>query len=107
MKLNYFDNGVEIKGGCYHEFVKGKWDGKTFWSDDSLMLDDDILNDLNVAGLFFPLFPPMTHMAPLSSAGNNGRKFAKKLRKSVGKQNRSSKNWPLGWASPPTQKLRS
>ena len=55
--MKYFDSGVEVKGGCYHEFVKGKWDRKTFWSDYSLILDDDILNDLNVGGLFYSVHP--------------------------------------------------
>ena len=55
--MKYFDSGVEVKGGCNHEFVRGKWDGKTHWSDYSLILDDDILNDLNVAGLFYSVHP--------------------------------------------------
>lgn len=64
MKLNYFDTGVEIKGGCYHEFVKGKWDGKTFWRDDYLMLDDDILNGLNIADLFCSVIPAYDPCGP-------------------------------------------
>jgi len=28
---------------CYHEFYKGKWDGKTFWREDSILIHDDVL----------------------------------------------------------------
>ena len=62
--MKYFDSGAEVKGGCYLEFVKGKWDGKTFWSDYSLILDDDILNGLNVAGLFWSTVPTYDPYGP-------------------------------------------
>lgn len=42
--MKYFETGV--KGGCYDEFVKGKWDGKTHWSADYLYLCDDWVDDL-------------------------------------------------------------
>jgi len=57
LSLKYFDSGAEVKGGCNHEFVKGHWDGKTFWSDYSLILDDDILNNLGVAELLYSVNP--------------------------------------------------
>jgi len=41
----YFVNNNERKGTCYHEFYKGKWDGTSFWKDDSLLLHDDFMND--------------------------------------------------------------
>ncbi|MBQ4563855.1 MAG: hypothetical protein IJA58_05190 [Lachnospiraceae bacterium] len=34
----------ERSGTLYHEFYKGKWDEKTFWKEDSLLLRDDILH---------------------------------------------------------------
>lgn len=62
--MKYFLSGAGIKGGCYHEFVKGKWDGETFWSDNSLILDDDILNELNVAGLIYSIVPTYDPYGP-------------------------------------------
>lgn len=47
----FFETG--IKGGCYDEFAKGKWDGKTHWSADSLFLDDDWFD---VLGLYRDIF---------------------------------------------------
>lgn len=44
--MKYFETG--IKGGCYDEFVKGKWDGKTHWSTDYLYLYDDIFDELGL-----------------------------------------------------------
>ena len=31
------------EGTCFHEFQKGKFDGKTFWKSNSLLLSDDKL----------------------------------------------------------------
>lgn len=41
--MKYFVTNYERKGTCYHEFYRGKWDGKTFWKEDSLSLHDDVL----------------------------------------------------------------
>lgn len=41
--MNYFVRNDERDGSCYHEFYKGKWDGKTFWKEDSLSLHDDFM----------------------------------------------------------------
>lgn len=41
--MKYFVTNENRQGTCYHEFYKGKWDGKTFWKDDSICLHDDIL----------------------------------------------------------------
>lgn len=49
--MKYFETG--IKGGCYDEFVKGKWDGKTHWSSSSLYLYDDWIDDLKLYDLIF------------------------------------------------------
>ena len=43
--MKYFITNNERVGTCYHEFYKGKWDGHTFWKEDSLLLDDDILGE--------------------------------------------------------------
>lgn len=44
--MKYFKK--DIKRGCYNQFAKGKWDGKTFWSGDSLYLFDDWIDDLKL-----------------------------------------------------------
>ncbi len=41
--MKYFVYDDQRKGTGYHEFCKGKWNEKTFWSPDSLCLHDDIL----------------------------------------------------------------
>lgn len=41
--LKYFVRNIEREDTCYHEFYKGKWDGKTFWKEDSLLLHDEVL----------------------------------------------------------------
>lgn len=51
--MKYFTDNFERRGTCYHEFTRGKWDGKTFWSDDSLFLRDDYLSDLKLYELVF------------------------------------------------------
>lgn len=43
MKYFVFDN--ERNGSCYLEFFKGKWDKKTFWKEDSICLEDNLLYD--------------------------------------------------------------
>ena len=39
--MKYFVKNSERESTCYHEFYKGKWDEKTFWKEDSLLLHDD------------------------------------------------------------------
>ncbi|MBQ2816382.1 MAG: hypothetical protein IJF16_00470 [Clostridia bacterium] len=41
--MKYFVSDDQRRGTCYHEFIKGEWDGKTFWSKDSICLHDDVL----------------------------------------------------------------
>ena len=41
--MKYFIYNNQRNGTCYHEFYKGKWDGKTFWKTDSILLDDEVL----------------------------------------------------------------
>ena len=43
--MKYFIFNNEREGTIYHEFYKGKWDGATFWRDDSIFLRDDVLID--------------------------------------------------------------
>lgn len=50
-RIRFFETGV--KGGCYDEFVKGKWDGKTHWSADHLYLYD---NWIDYLGLYRDIF---------------------------------------------------
>ena len=44
--MKYFCTEDKRVGTCYHEFQKGKWDEHTFWKEDSLLLSDDVLVDL-------------------------------------------------------------
>lgn len=41
--MRYFVVDSERTSTCYHEFFKGKWDGKTFWKEDSLSIHDNTL----------------------------------------------------------------
>ncbi len=41
--MRYCTRPDQRKGSCYHEFSRGKWDGKTIWRKDSLLLHDDAL----------------------------------------------------------------
>lgn len=82
--MKYFVSGTEIKGGCYHEFVKGTWDGETFWSDDSLILDDDILNELNVAGLIYSVVPAYNPYGPTEFTWEQWAEICKKAAETGG-----------------------
>lgn len=46
--MKYFCTVSNRVGTCYHEFYKGKWDGKTFWKSDSILLHDDTLIELEI-----------------------------------------------------------
>lgn len=50
--MKYFCCESERRGTCYHEFQKGKWDDKTFWKNDSLLLHDDILRKHKLYEIF-------------------------------------------------------
>ena len=41
--MKFFIKNSEKTGTCYHEFYKGKWDGSTFWKEDSLLIHDDVM----------------------------------------------------------------
>ena len=41
--MKYFVTDSERTSTNYHEFFKGKWDGVTFWKEDSISLDDNVL----------------------------------------------------------------
>lgn len=41
--MKYFVNNKDRESTAYHEFVKGKWNGKSFWNNDSICLHDDVL----------------------------------------------------------------
>ena len=55
--MKFFCTELERKGTCYHEFQKGKWDGKTFWKTDSLLLHDNIMCEVKLHKLFRIHFP--------------------------------------------------
>ena len=52
--MKYFLNDTERRaagGTCYHEFHRGKWDGKSYWYADSLNIHDDWIWSLGLARL--------------------------------------------------------
>lgn len=55
--MKYFCKVSEKKGTCYHEWQKGKWDEKTFWKEDSLLIHDDVLVSLKMAELLAEIIP--------------------------------------------------
>lgn len=55
--MNYFCTVSNHVGTCYHEFYKGKWDHKTFWKSDSILLHDDTLEELGLYKAFAAVLP--------------------------------------------------
>lgn len=55
--MKYFCKVSEKKGTCYHEWQKGKWDEKTFWKEDSLLIHDDVLVSLKMSELLAEIIP--------------------------------------------------
>ena len=51
--MKYFTDNFGRRGTCYHEFTRGRWDGTTHWSDESLYLRDDYMSDLKLYELVF------------------------------------------------------
>ena len=45
-------DGITCSGGKMVSVNKGKWDEKTVWKADSLLLDDDVLEELKLYELF-------------------------------------------------------
>ena len=43
--MKYFVTAPQRQGTCYHEFWRGKWDGVSFWAEDSILLHDDVLDE--------------------------------------------------------------
>lgn len=42
--MDKFIPAAKRQGSCYHEFYRGKWDGVSFWKEDSILLHDDLLS---------------------------------------------------------------
>ncbi len=55
--MKYFVHDSERKNTVYHEFQKGKFDGHTFWKNDSISLSDDIFFTLGIGNLFADVIP--------------------------------------------------
>lgn len=51
--MKYFISNDKRKGTCYHEYLQGKWDGETFWADNSLYLHDDVMCELDLYSKLF------------------------------------------------------
>ena len=55
--MKYFVYDSERENTAYHEFQKGKFDGHTFWKNDSISLSDDIFFTLGLEKLFADVIP--------------------------------------------------
>lgn len=55
--MKYFVTKKDVNSSCYYEFFKGKWDEKTFWSEDSIYIDDDIVFCNNIDTLITSVVP--------------------------------------------------
>ena len=58
--MKYFCTVSEQKGTCYHEWQRGRWDEETHWKEDSLLLHDDILVELNIGEFLAKMIPDYT-----------------------------------------------
>ena len=63
-QMKYFVTEAERKGNCYHEFLKGKWDGETFGRKDSLYLHDDVLNQTGLNAFLSEILPGYDPFGP-------------------------------------------
>lgn len=54
--MKYCCTETERKGTCYQQFKKGKFDD-TFWSEDSLLLYDDYVDELHLYELLIKVVP--------------------------------------------------
>ncbi len=55
MKFFCYDN--ERIGTCYHEFYRGKFDGVSFWAEDSISIADEVHYQLGLEDLFMSVIP--------------------------------------------------
>ena len=55
--MKYFILNNQRDGSSYHEFYKGKWDEKTFWKSDSILLHDDYLYDNGFVDAIYEIVP--------------------------------------------------
>ena len=58
--MKYFIYDHERINTGYHEFQKGRFDGQTFWKNDSISLSDDLLVSLNLESLLVNVIPNYT-----------------------------------------------
>ena len=59
--MRFFVKDNERKNTNYHEFYKGRWDGVTFWKEDSLLLHMDIFDQLNLYSVFIAALPDFNY----------------------------------------------
>lgn len=62
MKFKYFK--TKIQGGCYFEFQRGKWDGRSHWKTDSLFLYADIFDSLKLFYIFSEALEAFNYYGP-------------------------------------------
>ena len=61
-KFKYFE--TNIQGGCFFEFQRGKWDGKSHWKSDSLYLYADVFDGLGIYPVFANAFELFNYYGP-------------------------------------------
>lgn len=55
--MKYFITERERDGTWYHEWAKGKHNGETFWSDDSILLAVETMRDIGLYKFFYDVIP--------------------------------------------------
>ena len=55
--MKYFITERERDGTWYHEWAKGKHNGETFWSDDSILLSVETMRDIGLYKFFYDVIP--------------------------------------------------
>lgn len=55
--MKYFCTENERVGTCYHEFYKGRFDGKSFWQADSILIHEDIHYSIGMGEMIVSVIP--------------------------------------------------
>ncbi len=79
--MKYFINDNERDSTAYHEFFKGKWDGKSFWRKDSICLHDDVL--VEHEGFYKALWNMVPGYDPYAIAVEVSKEVWQKVREAI------------------------
>ncbi len=81
--MKYFIENSKRKGTCYHEFCRGKWDGATFWKEDSVFLHDDMLDQCGgFVDAILLIIPDYDRYGPTEVSAADWWKIGKAIRQS-------------------------